>query len=175
MSTTIYFNLCKILNIEPSDPISDSVFNEMPSEDELFDSFKQSWNSGPSWNKGMNDSGMKGKKHSEETKKKMSKSRVGQRNALGATRSKETRQKIANANIGKKRDHIDWSTNKLRGNNRTESQKRQAKEHSERMKDRSAYNRKKIVFRGIEFDAVTHAMKYFNLSSTSFYNELRNN
>lgn len=35
MSTTIYFNLCKILNIEPSDPISDSVFNEMPSEDEL--------------------------------------------------------------------------------------------------------------------------------------------
>lgn len=172
MSTNIYSidqKLSEIFQITPTNLITDSEFNEI-NYDELFYSH---W---PAWNKGMNDSGMKDKKHSEETRKKISDShKLIDKIWLRRPMSESTKQKIRESKLGKKRPEMSKEKIALKGNNRTEAQKHQAKKHSERMKGKIAPNRKKIVFRGIEFDAVTHAMKYFNLSATTFYNELRSN
>ena len=46
--------------------------------------------------------GMYGKKHSEETKKKMSYSAIGNKNCLGRVLSEESKQKISEKHLGKK-------------------------------------------------------------------------
>lgn len=57
-----------------------------------------------------------GRKHTEESKKKMSLSRIGNKNALGHRHSQETKDKISRANTGKKypgRTHSQEFRNKI--------------------------------------------------------------
>ena len=138
MSTPIYVKLNEALGI---DGIIDDWDDTIPE-----DASQDGWGSEGiprtnTWNKGTNLSGMKDKKHSEETKRKMSEAKKGKPNTWTTSISEEQKEKISNSLKGRKRPDMDKSKLSAKGKERTPAQIEAAKKHSERMKGRTPWNK----------------------------------
>ena len=117
-------------------------------------------------------SAMLGHTHTEESKHKISASHMGMKKPWAKIKTEEFKRKLSNTLTGKKRINVNWNTVKLSGNNRTEKQKLASQKHSQKMLGRKAHNKKQVTFRNITFESVREAIKYFNISTATYYKEI---
>lgn len=76
---------------------------------------------------------------------------------------------IFGGNAPPKQNSNNLIKNKLKGKDRTQKQKKAAKNHSIKMKGRKAPNKKTTNIFGKSFDSVRDAINYFSLSTSQFY------
>ena len=142
MSTSIYTKLNEVFDIDYIPPNIEDL-NIIPDDA----TFNKGWG-GPehdriAWNKGTNMSGMKGKKHSEETKQKMREASTGVANTWTLHISEEQKKKISIALTGRKRPDMDKTKIGAKGEDRTPAQIEAAKKHSDKMKGKTPWNKGK--------------------------------
>jgi group I intron endonuclease len=100
--------------------------------------------------------GMYGKKHTEETKKKMSESSKGNKNCLGRVLSEESKQKISEKHLGKKlsektRKKISENHHDISGKNNPMYGKKHSPETIEKLKEKAKNRTKRFwVNNGID-------------------------
>ncbi len=100
--------------------------------------------------------GMYGKKHTEETKKKMSESSKGNQNCLGRVLSEESKQKISEKHLGKKlsektRKKISENHHDISGKNNPMYGKKHSPETIEKLKEKAKNRTKRFwVNNGID-------------------------
>jgi hypothetical protein len=99
--------------------------------------------------------GMYGKKHTDESKKKMARPQYGKNNGMyGKHHTKKSKQKMSIANSGIK--------NAFYGKKHTKETK---KTMSDKAKNRKAHNRKKVLADGMLFQSCTEVATYFEVST----------
>ena len=162
MSTNMYSihnSICNFFDIDPSNPIPNSIFENISEMENIVSVITGTF---------------KNQKHTEESKLLISKAHKGMKKPwLNRNLSDEHKEKIKKYRTGKSRPEMNKEKLKLIGKNRTEHQKQAAKNHSEKMKGRNAPNKKSIIFRGIKFESITDAMKYFHVSYNKIINEIQ--
>ena len=89
----------------------------------------------------------KGKRHTEETRRKMSEAQKGNKNALGCKRSEETRKKISEAKKGK---------------HRSDETRRKMKGHKNALGYKHSEEAKKKIGKAMKGNTNTKGMHWFN-------------
>jgi group I intron endonuclease len=110
--------------------------------------------------------GMYGKKHTDESKKKMSNPKFGQNNGMyGKKHSEETKKKISDKLIGE--------ANPFYGKKHSEETKQKISETAKKRKE--SPTSKKVSVGDLIFDSASEAARYFNISVGTASYRCRNN